>query len=241
MFKHYLKIALRNLEKNKLHTSINILGLAIGFMVAILSYLYVQNELSYEAWIPDNERIYRVFRQGAGQQSGGWTYTPPALAPALATEIAGIESATKLEPQEEELFTVGEKSIYIKNIAYVDSAFFSVFAFPFKAGNPQTAISGQNSLVISERIGQLLFGEEEPLGRVVTLNGDTDYIGSGVLENREETTFINQEVFIKAWEGGTSQWMANRFATYIKKEKQADINQIAERTDRFLYPIYSLT
>ena len=83
MFKNYFKIALRNLTKNKLHSSINILGLAIGFMVAILSYLYIENESSYDKWIPDNDLIYRVYRQAPDTDAGGWTYTPGPLALSL--------------------------------------------------------------------------------------------------------------------------------------------------------------
>lgn len=238
MYQNYLKIALRNLGRNKLHSFINILGLAIGFMVAILSFLYIQNELNYEADVPENERIYRVYRQNKGQESGGWTYSPPAMAPALAADVAGIETATKIYPEKELLFSVGDKAMYLENIAFVDSAFFHVFNFPFKVGNPQTAIAGHNSVVITERIGRLLFGEEDPYGQSIRVNGESGYIVNGVLKNKTSSSFIDQEVFVSVWEGANQQWLNNSFTTYIKKDKEADITDIAKRAKSYLYPIY---
>ena len=130
MYKNYLKIAFRSLIKNKLHTSINIFGLSIGFVVAILSILYINNELSYEKWIPNQEEIYRVYRQAPAQTSQGWAYTPSPLAPTLSSEIAGIKQATKLYLEEEVLFTKEEKSIYVKNVAFVDSTFCLLYTSP---------------------------------------------------------------------------------------------------------------
>ncbi len=239
MFKNYFKIALRNLTKNKLHSSINILGLAIGFMVAILSYLYIENESSYDKWIPDNDLIYRAYRQSADKETGGWTYTPGPLASTLANEIAGVNQATKVFPEKEQLFSVGEKSIYLENIAFVDSTFFQVFPFKFKSGDPKTATTGHYSVVLTERIGKLFFGEENPIGKTIRVNGTSDYLISGVLENHKGNSFIDQEVFVTLWERAGQQWLDNRFTTYIKRERQSDIQQIAERTDDFLYPIYS--
>lgn len=112
MFKNYLKIAVRNLLKNKLHASINILGLAVGFVVVVLSILYVQHELSYEKWIPNQEDIYRVYRQGAKQETGGWVYTPRPLAQTLATEISGVKKATNVFLEDEVLFTKDDKRIF---------------------------------------------------------------------------------------------------------------------------------
>jgi putative ABC transport system permease protein len=238
MYKNYLKIAFRSLIKNKLHTSINIFGLSIGFVVAILSILYIKNELSYEKWIPNQEEIYRVYRQAPAQSSRGWAYTPSPLAATLSNEIAGIKQATKLYLEEEVLFTKEEKSIYIKNVAFVDSTFFNLFPFPFKEGDANTALDDKNSVVISERIANLLFGYSNPIGEILKYDGATDYLITGILKTNQGNTFLNHEVFLSIENKVPNQWLANRVTTYVRKEKKADIDQISEQTNEFLFPIF---
>ncbi|MEM1121556.1 MAG: ABC transporter permease, partial [Bacteroidota bacterium] len=238
MFRNYFKIALRNLSKNKLTSTINIIGLAIGFMVAILSYLYIENEASYEKWIPENELIYRVFRQPKNFD-GGWSYTPGPLAPTLMENVAGVAAATKIFPENELLFSVGDQQIYLEDIAYVDSTFFQVFPFAFKAGNLATALNGHEWVVMTERVAQLFFGTENPVGQTIRINGEYDYQITGVLENHAGNSHISQEVFVTLWESPQhQQWLSNNFTTYIKKEPNADLVQIAQRADDYLYPIY---
>lgn len=238
MYKNYLKIAFRNLIKNKLHTSINIFGLSIGFVVAILSILYIKNELSYEKWIPDQESIYRVYRQGQNQTSRGWAYTPSPLAATLSSEIAGIKQSTKLYLEKEVLFTKEEKSTYIKNVAFVDSTFFDLFPFPFKEGDANTALDDKNSVVISERIAKLFFDDSNPIGKTLKYDGATDYLITGIMKTNQENTFLNHEVFLSIGNNIPNQWLANRVTTYVRKEKKADIDQISEQTNEFLFPIF---
>ena len=238
MLKNYVKIALRNLGKNKLHSAINIFGLSIGFVVATLSILYISNELSYEKWIPNQEEIYRVYRQGAEDVSGGWVYTPRPLAHTLATEVAGIKRATNLYLEEEMLFAKGEKKIYVKDVAVVDSTFFDLFAFPFIAGNRNTALNEPNTLVISERIAHLFFGKINPIGESLKYDGETDFIVTGVLKAPAGNSYLSHEIYISTPKNVYSSWLANRVTTYIEKEKEAAIPQIAHKTDAFLFPIY---
>lgn len=238
MYSNYLKIALRNLRKNKLHTSINIFGLSIGFVVAILSILYIRNELSYEKWIPHQEEIFRVYRQANTQTSGGMAYSPSLLAATLASEIAGIEKATKLYLEDEVLFSKNEKAAYIKNVAFVDSVFFELFPFPFKMGDPATALDHQSTIVISERIAKLFFGETNPIGETLQYDGEKDYVVTGVLKADQGNTFLQHEVFASFENKVPNQWLANRVTTYVQKDKHTEINQITQQIDEFLYPIF---
>jgi len=238
MYRNYLKIAIRNLRKNKLHTSINIFGLSIGFVVAILAILYIRNELSYEKWIPNHEQVYRVYRQAPTETAGGFTYSPSPLAASLAHEISGIQQATKLYLEEEALFAKEEKAAYIKNVAFVDSAFFELFPFPFKLGDPGTALDHQNTIVISERIAQLFFGDTNPIGKTIRYDGHKDYQVKGVLQANQSNTFLQHEVFASFENKVPDQWLANRVTTYILKDQHTDISQIAQQTNEFLFPIY---
>lgn len=238
MYRNYLKIAIRNLRKNKLHTSINIFGLSIGFVVAILAILYIRNELSYDKWIPQHEQIYRVYRQAPTETAGGFTYSPSPLAASLAHEVSGIQQATKLYLEEEALFAKEEKAAYIKNVAFVDSVFFDLFPFPFKIGDPGTALDHQHTIVISERIAQLFFGDANPIGKTIRYDGHKDYQVTGVLQADQRNTFLQHEVFASIAHKVPNQWLANRVTTYVLKDQHTDISQIAQQTNEFLFPIY---
>ena len=238
MFSNHLKIALRNLFKHRTIACINIFGLAVGFVVAILSILYIQNELSYEKWLPNQEQVYRVYRQSPEQPTGGWVFSPQPLATTLTINIAGIEQATNLFLAEEMLFSKGEKSIYLQNVAIVDSSFFGVFAFPFSAGDVNSALQQNRAMVISERVANLFFETTDPIGKSLKLDGQTDYLITGVLKKTTENTHLNHEVYVSDNNYIPAHWLANRVTTYIQKAAAADIEQIATQTDQFLLPIF---
>lgn len=238
MFSNHLKIALRNIFKHKTIAFINIFGLSVGFVVAILSILYIKNELSYEKWLPHQEQVYRVYRQGVDQQVGGWVYSPQPLATTLANNIAGVKQATNLFLAEEIFFSKGEKSIYLQNVAIVDSSFFEVFAFPFNAGDANSALQKNHSIVISERVANLFFGTTNPVGESLKLDDKTDYLITGVLKKVDQNTHLNHEVYLSNKNYVPAQWLANRVTTYIQKEAAANIQQITAQTDQFLFPIF---
>lgn len=237
MYKNYLLIAFRNLKKNRLHAYINIFGLAVGFVVAILSILYIKNELGFEKWIPEQEQVYRVFQQAPSQTEGGWVYSPSPLAATLARDIPGVKEATKLYLEDEVLFTQAEKAFYLKKVAFVDSAFFKIFPFHLKAGNIGTALHEPNSIVISERVATLFFGNANPIGETLKYDGEVAYLIKGVLPGNLGNSFLKHEVYLSIDNKVPDHWLANRVTTYIKKEAQANIEHIAQQTDELLFPI----
>lgn len=237
MYLNYFKIAFRNLKNNRLHVYINIFGLAMGFVVAILSILYIRNELGFEKWIPDQEQIYRVYQQAHDQTDGGWVYSPGPLAPTLAREIPGVQEATKLYLEEDVLFTKAEAAFYLKNVAFVDSTFFKVFPFHFKAGSIATALQEPNSIVLSERVAKLFFGKANPVGETLQYDGEAAYLVKGVLPDDLGNTFLKHDVYLSIDGKIPDHWLANRVTTYIKKAARADIEQIARQTDELLFPI----
>ena len=135
------------------------------------------------------------------------------------------------------MFTKGDKRIYVKDIAIVDSTYFEVFAFPFESGNPKTALKVQNTMVISENLAQLFFGSQNPIGETLKFAGEVDYEITGVLKKMRHTE-MSHEVYLAVPRNAYSNWLANRVTSYIQKEKEADIEQIAQQTDQFLFPIY---
>ncbi len=237
MYRNYLKIAIRNLKKNRLHAYINIFGLAMGFVVAILSILYIKNELGFEKWIPDQEQIYRVYQQTQDQTEGGWVYSPSLLATTLAQELPGVAAATKVYLENDVLFTQQEDAFYLDKVAFVDSSFFKIFPFEFKAGDTGTALKELNSIVVSERVAKLFFEDTNPIGESLEYDGEATYLITGVLPDDMGNTFLKHDVYLSIDNKVPDHWLANRVTTYIKKEAQADIQHITQQTDELLFPI----
>ena len=169
MLKNYLKIALRNLRKNKAYSLINVVGFAIGISVCILIFLYIQNELSYDKFFKNSDRIYRIntLLPGEGIESGA-VYL---LGPELKSEMSGIIQYARIYnfwgPA-----TIGysNKVFNEKNIFYADSTLFQVLSYKFIKGNKETAFQKPHSIVITESIAKKYFGDLNPINKILNLD-----------------------------------------------------------------------
>ena len=140
MFKNYLIIALRNLNRQKSFSAINILGLAIGLGTCFLIVLYIQDELSFDSWHAKGDRIYRVIRETrSGGQSDYLPFTSGALARALARDFPEVEKAVRVWIDFIDV-SLGEKEFPL-SICIADPELFEIFDFPFVRGNLETAFS----------------------------------------------------------------------------------------------------
>src|SRR6478752_9161189 len=154
MLKNYLRIAIRNLWKNKGLSFINIFGLATGLACSLLIFLFVSDELSYDRFNDDSGRIYRVVKDFVNDDGSRLpdATTPPGVASALQTELPEVETVTRVFPSwgRDYLIKSGDKKILEQGVYRVDSSFFSVFTFPFIKGDPKTVFQNLNSVVITE-------------------------------------------------------------------------------------------
>lgn len=192
MFKNYLKIAARNILRNKLFSSINILGLAVGMACFILIFLFIQHELSHDTFHVNKDELYLVNIKQPGDLNGyGDPNAPYAFAPILAREFPEIIDYTRivrLGNQQTCTFKYrpvdnpGEQKMFYEDDAWlVDTSFFSMFSFPFIQGDPKTALSNSNSVVITDKISKKYFGDKNPLGKKLTFNNRDDLIVTGVV------------------------------------------------------------
>ncbi len=180
MFKNYLLIAVRNFWKQKNYTLLNVGGLALAIATAILALLFVRHEYSYDRWVPNQENIYKVYRQW--DSDWGNTFTPYRLAEALRNEFPEIMSATWAVESGRVLIGVeDQEGIFADKIATVDSSFLRVLPFPLRYGNINDALERPRTAVLSNETAQTLFGNENPVGRTLRVNADTDYEITGVL------------------------------------------------------------
>ncbi len=206
MIKINLKLAFRNIFRNKLYTAINIIGLGVASAFCILVYLYVKNEQSFDRFHDDENRLYRVeetdifsslrakpqkslfsgLMKDAEQKN--MIQTPTALAVDLKKDFPEIENAIRLSGIGDETIKVGDQSFKEKgdNLTYTDADFFKVFNFPLISGNPSTVMSGLNQAVISERLAKKYFGNDNPVGKILLMPNESNHpplIVSGVYKN----------------------------------------------------------
>ncbi len=191
MFKNYLKIALRNLRKNKVYSIINLLGLTLGFLCCMLIMLHVKDELSYDKFIPEHENIYRVALERIyPEHVNFYSIIPHSFAEAIQEEVKGVEEATRVF-----YFGTGNIITYEDTpfeedfMAGVDSNFYNVFDFVLLEGDKNTALAEPNTVVISETASQKLFKGGSALGKTIK-QGEQEFEITGVMEDIPENSHM---------------------------------------------------
>ena len=230
MFKNYIKIAFRSLNKNRTYAFINILGLALGVMVTILVFLFVKDEFNYDRHWDGAERIYRtgIKANMMGQQMDA-PISPSPMAHSFRTEFDEVVTATRVQKQNQEiLMRHGDNKVYIQAGALADSAFFKVFNFDFVQGNPLTALKEENAIVLTEETAQKLFGDKNPMGEVVNYDNRKDYVVRGIIKDSKDHMHFHYDM-IRADHSIQNIWVSNNWYTYFKLKEGVDIESFKEK------------
>jgi putative ABC transport system permease protein len=184
MFRNYLKVALRNIVKQRIYSVITIIGLALGITCCLLIMLYIRQELSYDTFYPRADKVFRLgYRITRPTRTDISAATPTPLAPALEEEYPEIEHITRIYFDSQVLFEYGDKQIYEENVIYADPDFFNVFPFKVLAGNPSRLLSTPQSVAITESAAEKYFGDENPIGKVFRVNKEFDSVVTGLIED----------------------------------------------------------
>ncbi len=227
MFKNYVKVALRNLWKDRLFTSIGILGLSIAFGVATLLTMDSLHELSYDDFHTNGNQLYQVnitWQTPKGTEVG--TSQPTPFAEALANEVPGVDKITRFV-EEEALTIYKEKELGLDAI-YVDSDFFEMFSFPIALGSKKRPLADVSSTVISKSTAVKLFGDEDPIGKSVTvlINGKNEpFTIRAVSEDQPQQSSITYDIALPFeknpnYEATKELWNAQYHEVYVQlKEK----------------------
>ena len=252
MLENYLKIALRNLWKNRGFSFINIFGLATGIACSLLIFLFVKDELSYDKFHKDADQVYRVvkdFINDDGSRIPDAT-TPAPLAPAMQAEIPEVVSVTRIRPNwgRSYLIKFGEKKLTEEKIYGVDSSFFDVFSFPFADGNAKTAFKDINSIVLTEASAKKIFGIGNPIGKTINVDAFGDMMVSGVLKNVPSNSHFHFDYLVsyRRQPGNTPQltnWNGYNDYTYVKTKAGTQltgfVKKIQALNDRNVEKSYS--
>ncbi len=197
MIRNYFTIALRNLIRHKFLSFINIFGLAMGMSVSVIILILIQDQFSYDTFHPYPDRTFRITSQVVFKEGGVDHYasSPLPLAKALTENYSFIENSVRVYPAIQASVSYKNKDIFINNGAFVDASFFEVFGFSLAKGNPDDALAQPNSVVLSYATASKFFGSENPLGKIVAIEGLGNFTITGVLKNLKQKSHIEYEIF----------------------------------------------
>ncbi len=184
MFKNYFKIAWRNLIHNKLYSLLNILGLATGMAVALIIGLWVWYQYSYDRFLPDSQQIYKAGLKGTGSNGEIYAYlvSPMPLADALRRDVPGIRHVAMTDWIKPHGLVAGDRKIYLPGII-AESDFLKIFQYPLLKGNNEQVLKDPYSIVLTESVAKSLFGNEDPLNKIVRIDNQKDLKVTGVLND----------------------------------------------------------
>ncbi|MBN2431803.1 MAG: ABC transporter permease [Acidobacteria bacterium] len=188
----YFKLALRHLFANKLYFILNVSGLAMGIALFLVSAMELDVNYRFDEFHNHAERMYglvAVRPSGSGDEAH-YARTPAPLLPALREDFPEIEAATQFRQPGRVLVSSGDRMFHEGNIFYTDDEFLTVFTFPMLAGDPATALSGPNQVVLTESAAEKYFGREDPMGRTLSLDRKQEIVVTGVLKEPTRNSSI---------------------------------------------------
>ncbi|MFZ1805823.1 MAG: ABC transporter permease [Cyclobacteriaceae bacterium] len=195
MIKNYFLIATRSLVKYKFFTVINVVGLAVGMSICLLLIAFFSFITKYDEFHVNKDNIYRVISITDDKtEKREWSSAPSFLAQQLNAGYSGIDQVVRVSATLNGDVELENKKIPLTGF-YVDPNFLQVFTFPLIKGNKEKALERANTLVLSERASKKLFGEADPIGRIIKL-GDADFEVTGVLENHPKNSHMQFEALV---------------------------------------------
>jgi putative ABC transport system permease protein len=236
MFENYLKIAFRNIRRFKGYSFINIAGLAMGMACCILILAFIVDELSFDRFHEKSDDIYRIATIGkiAGRTINVAT-VPAPMAPAMIADFPEVLNAVRFRATGNRMFSYKDKKFFESNFLYADSSFFSVFSFKLIQGDPATVLKAPFTIIITQEIAQKYFGGEEPIGKILKMDNNEDFIITGVVEKPPVNSHItfdmlsSFETLNKRDPEQMANWANWNYQTYIQLQKGINYKEFEEK------------
>lgn len=249
LLSNYFRIGLRKIKRQKIYSLVNIAGLAVGLACCAVIILYVTNELSYDSFHEDADRIYRLAVHRILPIGEHWfVETPAPLGPELKSSYPEVEQAVRVVPPYENashvLVARGEKRFFENRVWFADEDIFQLFRMPFIQGNPRKALVHPNYAVITEGMAEKYFGEETALGQTLQIEIDydtgyvefQDYEVTGVIKNAPANTHLKYDIFLSmaTMRSNLSDFEEDWFNpkpkyTYVKLVPGTDVESFEEK------------
>ncbi len=235
MLLNYLKVAIRTIRRYKVYAFINMAGLTIGISVAALVILWVVNELSFDRFHEHSTRIHRVCVDLEAGSHMTLALSMPALAEVVIDEFPEVENATRVSRPGRAPVRYKDKEFHENYVCYADNSFFEVFTFPFVSGNPEAALKAPYTVVITQEIAEKYFGDEDPIGKILKIDGATDYGVSGVVANVPANSHFRFHV-VRSFETLYSEkrqdmenWLNIQYYTYLLLSEGTDARDVERK------------
>ncbi len=230
MLRNYFKIALRNLQRRKAYTLINVLGLSLGFASAILIFSFVKYHLSFDAFHSKKDRIYRIVTEDHMEKVFYYPGTPPPVGKAFRNDYTFAEKVSRVYvmdwPQISLPFSSGNQKFREgRGVAFAEPGFFDILDFSLIKGDKKKVLTEPNTALVTERIAKKYFGDADPMGKIIRLDNKTDFRITGILADLPENTDRRQEIYLpfsnlkeyNSWAAGDDGWggVASDFQCFV--------------------------
>ena len=265
MIRNYLKIALRTISKQKTYSFINIAGLALGMACCILILAYIVDELSFDKFHEKAEHIYRVATIGriAGRTIEVAT-CPAPMASAMAEDFPEVLNAVRFRTDDNTLFSYRDKKFFESGLLYTDNTIFELFSFELAIGDPESALKAPFTIVITRELAQKYFNGEDPVGKILKMNNNEDFIVTGIVEKPPSNSHIsfdmlasfetlykrrpedmpwynwNYQTYIELEEGVDWKGFEKKFISFNEKYIGGFVRSIGGEISNFLQPLTSI-
>jgi putative ABC transport system permease protein len=240
-FRNYLLVALRNLKKQKFYSAVNIIGLAFGLAGFAVFALVAGVKTHADHFHKKADRIYGVIQVVLSENKKEEMHTafcPAPLVPAMEKEFPEITAAARVYPAGRVTLKCRNNSFSQGGVLFVDPEFLTIFSFPMKAGYPESALSEPNVIVLSETAATKYFGDEDPIGQVLTLGKENDLKVTGILEDIPRTSSLRFDVLISMKTSGglldLDDWEKNTQAAFLLLKDGADKKQLEKKLSLFI-------
>jgi|AntRauTorckE6833_2_1112554.scaffolds.fasta_scaffold06414_3 putative ABC transport system permease protein len=215
MILNYLKVSWRNMKKHTGFSLINVLGLAASLSVCLLMILFIIDQKSFDRFHENSDRIVRItsdIHDSVGDEVSSYATSPASLAEILDEQYPEVEKAVQAKSQFSGAFRYSGLDISFSGI-YADQNFLDVFSFELLQGDPQTALNEPGSVLLTPDAAKNIFGNEDPIGKVVTKVGEKDYTVTGIIDQSQKTHFGFEAIASYSTLTSDSEW-DNHFSNW---------------------------
>jgi putative ABC transport system permease protein len=239
MLKNYFLTAWRIMSRQKAYSAINILGLSLGMAASILIVIYIVDELSYDKFHKDGDRIYRINTKGSMNGNDfNMGFTPAPMSQALREEVPAVENATRIGIFRTMPMQYGEKTLTEPLMAVADSNFFDFFTYLLVEGNPKTVLQGKNKVILTESTASRYFGNENPMGKILLRGSEkiaTEVVGIMADPPRNSHLDFGMVLSAQSWPYmEDTHWTGNNIYTYFKLNPGASAADVEQALDGFI-------
>jgi len=252
MLKHYFKIAVRNLGRQKILSFINVSGLSIGLACFSLFLLYAVNEFSFDRFNSNANNIYRVYRWTdamEGREPEGDVYMPSPLGQAMKTDLPDVVNYVRLRDGWGESFIKVDGTVRRMNMSYADPSLFTIFSFPLKYGTAQGALKELQNLVITRSKAKELFGTDNVVGRTIEIKTEESFVPftvTAVAENIPANSSIQFDLLgnfnymetTRSGKRGVNNWNRSSYITYVQLNAGSGLPNDVQKLGSFRHKYY---